>query len=79
MERYNELILLILRYACEHADGQRPVREPAFEAYSRNQVRYHIELCRQAGLLTTVKSGKRQKILALTWNGHERLAQERDD
>ncbi len=79
MDRHDELILLILRYAREHGDGHRPVREPDFDSYTRGQVRYHVELCRQAGLLTTVKSGKRQKILALTWNGHERLAQNQDD
>lgn len=73
MDRHDELILLLLRHAREHADGCRPLPEPDFDSYSREQVRYHIELCRQAGFLTTHRSGKRQKIVALTWNGHEKL------
>ena len=40
------LLLLILRYAEEHADGTRPIPEPAFEDYTRQQIRYHIEMCR---------------------------------
>ena len=67
------LMLIILRYAEENADGDRLIREPSFTDYTRQQVRYHIDMCRQAGFLTVHESGKRLKILALTWSGHEKI------
>ena len=67
------LMLIILRYAEENADGDRPIREPSLKDYTRQQVRYHIDMCHQAGFLTVHESGKRLKILALTWSGHQKL------
>lgn len=78
MELNEALMLLILRYAEEHADGSRSLHEPSLNGYTRQQVRYHIEMCHQAGYLTVRRDGKRRKIVALTWNGHQHLKQNRD-
>ena len=67
------LMLMILRYAEENANGDRPIQEPSFTDYDRQQVLYHIDMCRQAGFLKVHESGKRLKILALTWSGHQKL------
>ena len=72
------LLLLILRYAEEDANGARPIPEPTFDGYHRQQIRYHIDMCRQAGWLTVHQSGKRLKIVGLTWNGQQHLKQNRD-
>ena len=72
------LLLLILRYAEEEADGARPIREPTFDEYSRQQIRYHIGMCRQAGWLTVHQNGKQLRSVGLTWDGQQHLKQHRD-
>ena len=49
MKRDFELVLKILKYAEEKADGGISVRFPQFECYTDHEVNYHIDLCRQAG------------------------------
>ena len=78
MDRHDELILLILRYTRENATGSRPLSDPDFEGFTREQVHYHIRLCDQAGYLTVRESGRRNRIIELTWNGHEKLAASQD-
>ena len=68
---------MILRYVEERATG-RPLQEPRYEGYNLEQVRYHIELCHQAGYLNVQASGKRQRIISLTWKGQEELAKIQD-
>ena len=77
MSRNTDLILLILRYAEEDTTG-RALREPSFDGYGLAQVRHHIDLCQQQGLLKVSRSGKRRKIVALTSKGHDHLDDHRD-
>ena len=77
MKRHKQLIRMILLYTEENATG-RPLAEPHYEEYSREQIRYHIELCSQAGYLKIKKSGKRARILSLTWRGQDELDRMQD-
>ena len=72
------LLIQILRHAEEHADGRRPIPEPRFEEYNIQYVRHHIDLCHQAGYLKIHRSGKRLKILELTWGGHMKIRKSLD-
>ena len=74
MDRHDELILLILRYTRENSTGRRLLPDPDFEGFTREQVQYHIRLCDQAGYLTVRQSGRRSRIIELTWKGHDKLA-----
>ena len=77
MKRYMELIHMILHYTEENATG-KPLMEPSYNGYTPEQIRYHIELCSQAGYLQVQESGKRRRILNLTWKGQEELERSRD-
>ena len=78
MDLHDELILLILRYTRENAISTRAMPDPDFEGFTREQVQYHIRLCDQAGYLVVRQSGKRSRIIELTWNGHKTLAESQD-
>ena len=73
MRRCMKLIRLILEYTEQNARYDRSINPPEFDDYSESQVQYHIELCEQAGYLTTVASGN--YIEHLTWRGQEELVQ----
>ena len=82
MKRIKELILRILRYTEEKANGE-PLRLPDCRPdYDPQIVRYHVELCEQAGFLKTAAArgtmGRGLKILHLTWQGHEYLDENSD-
>ena len=82
MKRDMQLIYKILRYAEERANGRR-LDAPSCTDYSPEQVHYHIGLCEQAGYLEVALAGANPGgppyyvIVALTWSGHEVLAQQK--
>ena len=83
MNREMKLILMILRYAKENADGSS-LRAPSFEEFSEVQIHYHIGLCSEAGFLHVNRHSQgldqspAYEIINLTWGGHEFLTQNRD-
>ena len=83
MNREMKLVLMILCYAKEKADGSL-LRAPRFEGFSEVQIHYHIGLCSEAGFLHVnrhsmgLDHAPAYDIFNLTWNGHEFLTQNRD-
>ena len=81
MERDRDLIYRILKYAEKHADGQ-PMRVD-LQGYDCDLVHYHVGLCGEAGFLKVVQrpvvSPAQFKIVNLTWQGHNALAQLKKD
>ena len=83
MRRIKELIRLI-EYAEEEGNG-KPLDTPKSDHYSKEQIRYHIDLREEAGLLNT-KMATRQgeadnfkAIVSLTWEGHNVLSEMRGE
>ena len=80
MQRHMKLILKLLEYATDQANGE--IRPPEFNGYSHEQVQYHVELCSQAGYMQVRKlSGKRRnyRVVSVTWQGHEALEKLRQE
>ena len=78
MRRDCKLILKILRYVRDNADGSSPLEPPDCKAYSPEIVAYHVRLCEQAGFVTMSERGDLLEspppgILELTWLGQEKL------
>lgn len=77
MRRDCKLILKILRYVRDHADGVNIVEPPDCQSYSPEAVAYHIRLCADAGFVRMSDSDKLMDVpfgvLELTWAGHEEL------
>ena len=78
MKRYQDLICKLLAWA-EQKPDLTPELPPEIEGYTPEQVRYHVELCSEAGYLHihTSKDGKKHAIRSLTWQGHEVLEKKR--
>ena len=77
MKRNKKLILKILRYVRDNGNDQDPLDIPDCADYDSVIVRYHVELCIQAGFLKELKDGRNLssiiRIQSLTWQGHEHL------
>ena len=74
MKRDIELVLRILRYARDNANDRDPLRLPDFQGIDSNVIRYHAELCIQAGHIEgSVGHRGMINLLSLTWQGHEYL------
>ena len=82
MNRDKGLILKILRYIRDTADGKRDIPPPDVNGHESCVVNYHVRLCWQAGFIELVK--KRDgtpidnRIVALTWDGHNHLEEHCD-
>ena len=85
MKRNMKLILKILRWTEEHGNTH-PLDPPDFQDIPTEQVRYHVQLCYEAGFLHLSNNDSnnpkyrrdRLCVLGLTWNGNEFLDQNRD-
>ena len=77
MKRDKKLILKILRYVRDNADGKNDLSAPDVNGYESCVVEYHVRLCVQAGFLDLVENFKGKpiegRIRALTWQGHDHL------
>ena len=76
MKRYLDLILKLLEFTEEQANGD--VHPPEVPGYSLRQVHYHVGLCKEAGYMKVreLSGGKkfpRYRIISLTWQGHEAM------
>ena len=49
------------------------------EGYKQGEVRYHIGLCVQAGLIEANEDSSGWTVVGLTWHGHEFLDASRDE
>lgn len=83
MKRDKKLILKILRYIRDTADGKDDIPPPDVTGYESCMVKYHVRLCHQAGFveLVTKRSGGtpiETRIRALTWDGHNYLEENTD-
>ncbi|MXY15259.1 MAG: DUF2513 domain-containing protein [Proteobacteria bacterium] len=83
MKRIRLLLLKILRHLRDNGGNDGYATSPDFSPeYSKEQVDYHIHLCREAGLVrcTDVQcgNGELKTELVLTWQGHEYLDDNRD-
>lgn len=84
MRRIKKLIRQILEYTEEEGSG-KPLATPEFPAYSEEQIRYHIDLCEQAGFIRTKLASRQgesdtfKAIVELTWEGHNVLAEMRGE
>ena len=82
MNRDKELILKILRYVRDNADGKRDIPPPDVNGYEACVVSYHVRLCWQAGFLelVTKRDGTPidSRLRALTWDGHNHLEENPD-
>lgn len=79
MKRDKELILKLLRYVRSNGDNRTDMQVPDCSNVDPDVVRYHMELCIDAGFVNAVTQDTHQsglKILgvrSLTWAGHEYL------
>ena len=75
MKRDKDLILKILRWVRDTADGRKALDAPDCNGHDRAVVRYHVRLCHEAGFIDSVVPGDGEdiRIRALTWTGHEHL------
>lgn len=80
MRRDLALILRILRHVRDAATGDQYAPVPDFEPeHTRVEVRYHVDLCCEAGLLRQAPGTNHvPSALCLTWQGHEWLDQHND-
>ncbi|QIB65005.1 DUF2513 domain-containing protein [Kineobactrum salinum] len=86
MKRDLDLVRKILIFF-EEKENDRIVRELSFEGYSDLQVKYHLLLMDEAGLLRcerVVSKSTPTRVIAvhpfsLTWDGHEFLEASKDD
>lgn len=73
MRRHMTLIRRLLEHL-ECNDNGTINEPPEIKDYTPEQVRYHLQLCVDAGYVTTDIISHR---LRLTWQGHETLEQSR--
>ena len=75
MELDTKLIKAILKYVEKNDDGTgRPMAVPELPGYSSTEVTYHVNLCSQAGYVTTQETSAEPYLRSLTWQGHQELA-----
>lgn len=78
MELVREILLQL-----EKAEYDGLPKQVSVEAYTENQVNYHVKLLYEAGLIeaneiTAANYGPEWEPIALTWDGHEFLEAARD-
>jgi len=85
MQRDFDLIRKLLIFLDEK-DGPEAVEVPPIDGYSDLEIKYHLVLLHDAGLIhcEPVKSSSSDRVIYvvpfdLSWNGHEFLAKVRDD
>lgn len=81
MKRRQDVILKILQWleTCESAWNDLPdtLADPSSgDLMDPALIRYHVDLCEQAGFIRMKNDGKPQ--LQLTWSGHEELEARRN-
>ena len=89
MKLDEQLLLSILKFVEEQADGIRPLRIEDYLRWSGlkrckpkawHKIQYHMSLCDQAGWIQGNNSGSQRQprylIDSLTWKGHQKLAGE---
>lgn len=77
MKRHMDLIQKLLEHI-EQSENEVVQLPPDFPNYSSDQVRYHIQLCHQAGLILhhlPEHQHMMPNLFSLTWLGHEELDQ----
>ena len=71
MKRYMDLVRKLLEHMECHNRPGHPMTEPEIAGYTPEQVRYHVDLCLQAGYARRLSHRTNQ--VELTWQGHEAL------
>ena len=55
MDQDDKLILKILYYVRDNADGSKPLCIPNCNDYAPNVIRFHVELCEERGYIVLSK------------------------
>lgn len=80
-----ELVRKILIALEEHENAFRPIplSIEGIDGYTKEQVKYHLKLMHQAGLIEAMKlssfGGEEWVVKSLTWQGHEFLDAAKND
>ena len=89
MNRDKKLLIKILRYIRDNADGEKALDPPDMDRHSPAEVKYHIGLGIQAGFIdgdmgetdANYQKGhthRKHAIWGLTWKGHDEVEKNHD-
>ena len=74
MKRDIALVKAILKYVEKNDENNgRVLPAPEFPGYTEEQVNHHIDICGQAGFVTTQSTSGGSFLRSLTWAGHNEL------